>query len=209
VRLNLHDPKTRQRVLIGAGGIAAVVAYLIVRHGAGAATTAPAASTVTDPTIDPATGLPYALEQGGLGSGDLSGGDGGSLGVTADTPDLADAAAAAAVPDLLPDVAAAPASGLIEGLPPRPVHKRTHDRTPHHATHPHGRRHPRGQHQHDGPHAQHKHRPDRAKTKPRVKPPDRAKPGVKVPPPPKAPAAVRGGDGAVRGHPAARKKRKH
>jgi hypothetical protein len=63
--VNLHDPKTRQRVLVGSGIAAAAVAFLYMRHkGAGLTSSATGATapTVTDPNIDPATGIPYALE---------------------------------------------------------------------------------------------------------------------------------------------------
>jgi outer membrane biosynthesis protein TonB len=65
--LNLHDPKTRQKVLVGAGVAAALVAFLYVRKNGSTSTTT--GGTPTDPTIDPITGIPYALEAGAYGAG--------------------------------------------------------------------------------------------------------------------------------------------
>jgi hypothetical protein len=85
VKLNLHDPKVRRRVLIGAGAGAALLALLFARHKGAPSSTA-AAPVGTDPGIDPATGIPYALEaqDPGLGPG------GAGLGVTAADPGTAD-----------------------------------------------------------------------------------------------------------------------
>lgn len=54
---------TRNWLLIGGLGAAAIVIYMVMRARSNAATTG-----TTDPNIDPATGVPYSQEYGGYGA---------------------------------------------------------------------------------------------------------------------------------------------
>jgi hypothetical protein len=59
-----HDPKRRRMLLAIAGGGALALIFLLSRGLGGGATAAPA---TTDPSIDPATGVPYADELASAG----------------------------------------------------------------------------------------------------------------------------------------------
>jgi hypothetical protein len=161
VKLNLHDPKVRRRVLIGAG--AALLALLFARHKGAPSSTA-AAPVGTDPGIDPATGIPYALEaqDPGLGPG------GAGLGVTAADPGTADPGPAGPVGPAGPAGAAGkPGKPGRRGKPGHkpPQKPRIPRESVHHPAHPGRHRHPTAEH----PHAQH-HTERTRRRKPRVKP---------------------------------------